>query len=94
MKCKVKVYHHSYPLRKDLQVGEVVDLPENTIEANDYFYEKVSEKYEEPPKPAADRGKLEKEAIKAKVIKPEEVANLSLAQLTKLTEGMTPDKEA
>jgi hypothetical protein len=87
MKCKVKVYHHSYPLRKDLQVGEVVDLPEDTVKANGYFYEPVPEKYEEPPRPAVDRGKLEKDAIKAKVIKAEEVANLSLDQLMRLTDG-------
>jgi hypothetical protein len=91
MKCKVKVYHHSYHARKDLQPGEVVDLPKSVVEANDYFYEEVAEKYEAPPAPRVDRAKLEKDAIKAKVIKPDEVANLSLDQLTRLMDGRTEE---
>jgi hypothetical protein len=83
MKCKVLIRHHSYPLRRDLEVGEIVDLPENTIKANGSFYVVTTE--EAPVAPVKiNRELLEKTAIKRKLVRPEEAAGLSSEQLTKL----------
>jgi hypothetical protein len=87
MKCKVKQFHHSYHVRRDVEVGEVIDIPEAVIETNKAFYMPVHEDYVAPVGPKPDREKLEKEAIRLKLIKPEEVAGLSLSQIQKLVEG-------
>ncbi len=83
MLVKVKVFHHSYPLAKDLQVGEVVDLPDVFLKGNEYFYEPVHERL--PVETVRfDRAKAEKDLIKRKVVRADEVAGLSVDQLIKL----------
>jgi hypothetical protein len=87
MLCKVKIFHHSYFLKKDVEVGQIVDLPAKSVEANKSLYEPYTAKVVDP-EVKVDRNRLEKEAIKRKLVRADEVERLSTDQLVRLvTEG-------
>lgn len=86
MLCKVKLDHHSYFHKKRLAAGAVVDIPAKVAKDNPGFYEAWKEK-EIPVAPPADRAKLQKDAVKRKLVRTDEVDRLSTDQLVKLTEA-------
>lgn len=96
MRCKVLVVHHSYLLKRRLYPGEVVDIPEAVLVANKTLYEESKE--EVTPTTSTlhkpEREKIEKDLIRRKLARPEEVDRLSIDQLLKLqADNPPPTKE-
>ena len=92
MLAKVLVPHHSFFTKSDLQTGDTADLPKKMVETNPTLYAPFTE--EEPKKTPADRAKLESKVVKLKLARKEEVARLSLEQLTELCDaGLIETKE-